>query len=110
MKLPNSEKARVAEQKLRDYLLSTTHPVGAAKARFFRSFGYKDDNSELLEQGLLHIARSKEIVQVTESPFGDKYVIDGQLQTPVGREVTVRTVWIIETEDDVPRLVTAHPG
>ena len=109
MRLPNSENARVAEQKLKDYLLSTTHPVGAAKARFFQEFGYHHDNAELLEQGLLHIARSQDAVRVTESPFGDKYVIDGRLPTPVGREVTVRTVWIIEVDDDIPRLVTAHP-
>ncbi len=110
MKLPNSEKALITEEKLRDYLLSTTHPVGAAKARFFRGFGYNEGNSELLAQGLLHIARSQEVIQTTKSPYGRKYAIDGHLQTPVGREVTVRTVWIIEVEDDVPRLVTAHPA
>jgi hypothetical protein len=110
MVMPNSEKAWVAEQKLRGYLLSTTHSVGEAKARFFRSFGYNDDNIELLERDLLRIAHLQEVVQVTGSPFGEKYVIDGELQTPIGRTVTVRTVWIIEAEDDIPRFVTAHPG
>lgn len=110
MKLPNSERAWIPEQKLRAYLLSTTHPVGQAKARFFRDFGFHDENVDLLESGLLAIACSQAVVQATKSPFGEKYVVDGELHTPSGRTVTVRTAWIIEAGEDAPRFVTAHPG
>jgi len=110
MKLPNSERAWIPEQKLRDYLLSTSHPVGRAKARFFRAYGFHDENVDLLERGLLAIARFQEVVGATKSAFGEKYVIDGELPTPSGRTVIVRTTWIIEASEDAPRFVTAHPG
>lgn len=70
MKLPDSERAWIPEQKLRDYLLSTTHPVGRAKAGFFRGFGFHDENVDLLESGLLAVARFQEVVEATKSPFG----------------------------------------
>ncbi len=110
MKLPNSERAWIPEQKLRDYLLSMTHSVGRSKARFFRKFGFHDENVDHLETGLLAIARFQVVVQATESSFGVKYVIDGELDTPSGRTVKVRTAWIIEAGEDAPRFVTAHPG
>jgi hypothetical protein len=34
MKLPNAERAEAPPEKLRDYLLSPSHPVGRFKARF----------------------------------------------------------------------------
>jgi len=40
MKLPYLESASVPSQKLTHYLLSPTHEEGAAKASFFKSFGY----------------------------------------------------------------------
>lgn len=39
MKLPRNREAIVPELKLTDYLLSETHPVGRAKAKFFRALG-----------------------------------------------------------------------
>ena len=87
-----------------------THPVGSAKAGFFRGHGYHDDNLELLADGLLQIARSEEIQDTAETPFGVKYVVDGPLQTPAGPLVRIRTVWIIETGETDPRFVTAFPG
>jgi hypothetical protein len=35
MKLPNGDRAMVHEAKVRDYLLSTDHPIGRFKARVF---------------------------------------------------------------------------
>ena len=40
MKLPRSLEAIVPERKLTGYLLSETHPVGRAKAKFFRALGF----------------------------------------------------------------------
>ncbi|MCP4660604.1 MAG: hypothetical protein GY856_34825 [bacterium] len=110
MKLPNAEQAWIPERKLRDYLLSTAHYVGRSKAKFFREYGFNDENVDLLRARLLDIARSKDVVQVTGSPFGEKYVIDGEIPTPSGVMVVLRTVWIIETGESFPRFVTAHPG
>jgi hypothetical protein len=109
MILPNREKAYIPTPKLYDYLLSTSHTVGKGKAKFFRGFGFNESNASLLESGLLSIARNEEIFTETTSPFGIKYTIDGSLATPVGTNVNIRTVWIIETGEDEPRFVTAHP-
>jgi len=39
MKLPDREKAYIPLLKIKDYLLSETHPIGKSKAKFFRSCG-----------------------------------------------------------------------
>jgi hypothetical protein len=49
------------------------------------------------------------VAETTETIYGKKYVIDGELETPNGDMIHLRTIWIIETGDDIPRLVTAHP-
>jgi hypothetical protein len=110
MKLPNRELTYVPREKLTGYLLSETHPDGKAKARFLRALGFDETNTDLLEQHLLVIARSEDVVDVLPSGYGTKYIIDGAIEAPSGRSATLRTVWIVETGQDRPRLVTAYPG
>ncbi len=110
MRLPNPDRAWIPREKLTTYLLSTTHPVGSAKAGFFRSFGFNDQNVELLEEELLLVAHTREVVAMTDSAYGTKYEVDGNLGTPSGRTVTVRTVWIVEAGERNPRFVTAFPA
>lgn len=110
MFLPNRYKAYVPSPKLSAYLLSETHPVGKSKAKFFRSFGYNETNTELLEYGLSSVAQTQPIREVTSSAHGTKYVIDGTLETPAGISVKVMTVWIIDTGKTDPRFVTAYPA
>jgi hypothetical protein len=56
------------------------------------------------------IARSEGVCQEMASDFGTKYVIDGELFTPVGSAVQIRTVWVIDSQDARPRFVTAYPA
>ncbi len=109
MELPNKSRAYVSENKITGYLLSETHIVGRTKAKFFRSFGFDETNVSQFEKGLVDIAQTESVVETTETIYGKKYVIDGELETPNGDMIRLRTVWIIETGDDVPRLVTAYP-
>jgi hypothetical protein len=44
------------------------------------------------------------------SPHGDKYIIEGVLETPRGTSPRIRTVWILETGETHPRFVTAYPA
>lgn len=110
MKLPNRENAQVPPSKLREYLLSETHPIGRSKARFLRALGFDDTNVNLLGQALIAIANSEDVKEVTSSPHGTKYVIDGMLETPSGNLTAVRTVWIIDGGQDRPRFVTVYPA
>ena len=41
MRLPNSDRAVVADAKVRDYLLSQSHPVGRFKSSFFVALGLR---------------------------------------------------------------------
>jgi hypothetical protein len=109
MELPNKSHAYVSINKITDYLLSETHIIGKSKARFFRSFGFDETNVNQFEQGLIHIAQTELVAEITETIYGKKYVIDGELKTPSGDMIYLRTVWIIETGDDIPKLVTAYP-
>ena len=109
MKLPNNENALISREKLIEYLLSETHPVGKAKARFFRSLGFNENNVDVFLNGLHSIAREGEVVQAIPSPYGVKYVVEGLLETISGGGIKIRTVWIVENDSDDPRFVTAYP-
>jgi hypothetical protein len=109
VKLPNRECAFIQPQKLIGYLLSETHSVGRSKAKLLRSMGFNEANLVMLEQALLAIAYSEEVQEVADSPHGKKFVIDGEITTPTGKIVQLRTVWIIDTGETNPRFVTAHP-
>ena len=109
MRISNADAAFVPPDKLTGYLLALAHPVGGSKAQFFRAHGFGETNTAELEVGLLAIARGAD-AEATESPHGVKYVADGDLPTPSGRSVRVRTVWIVEPTDPRPRLITAYPA
>lgn len=110
MQLPNRESAYIPRSKLIDYLLSRTHAVGKSKARFFYKFGFDETNGDTFEQGLRKIAQNYEITEQISMPYGEKYIIDGVLQTPRGSAINIRTVWIIEKGEINPHFVTAYPA
>ena len=109
MKLQNCENAYIPPAKLIDYLLSETHSVGKAKAKLLRSVGFDEANVQILKKGLLAIACSQDVVEVITTPHGVKYVIDGDMPTPIGLTIKTRTVWIIDKGQKRPRFVTAYP-
>jgi hypothetical protein len=109
MPLPNLDRAVVPEEKITGYLLSATHRDGRHKAAFFLRFGFRPDAWEELAAALLSHARAYDVAKEEPSPFGVRYVIEGALATPDGRAPPVRTVWFIDTGQEVPRFVTAYP-
>lgn len=109
MKMPGAEYAIVEDAKVRDYLLSTEHPIGRFKAVFFGALGYTRAGWKRLRFDLLQIAQSQEAALGQASQFGQKYEVSGTLRGPSGRSAGVMTVWIILRSEDTPRLVTAFP-
>lgn len=107
MKLPFAHRLRVDESKIVGYLLS--HASGQGKAAFFLGFGFLPENWITLAEALTKLAQSNPVVAEVDSPYGTRYSVDGELQTPSGRYPRVRTVWILERDSDEPRLITAHP-
>jgi hypothetical protein len=109
-KLPKAESAIIPREKVVNYLLSTSHPVGRSKAAYFRALGFDDTRSEVFEAALLQHAARSEVVQREANEFLEKFVVEGGLDGPTGSASRVRSVWIILNEDEAPRLVTAYPA
>jgi hypothetical protein len=106
----NASSARIEFEKITSYLLSDTHPVGRAKARFFQGLGFQASRPEALLASLLRVAREGEVLDQEITVFGTKYMVDGTLEGPAGISAPVRTIWILERDSVSPRLVTAYPG
>ncbi len=110
MRLPRNQDAVVPDEKITGYLLSESHPVGKAKARYFRRIGYSEKNVERLREDLIRIAVSSAVSEEVNTLLGIKYIIDGYVISPTGIRARLRTVWIIETGENLPCFVTAYPA
>lgn len=110
MKLPNIELAHIPREKIVDYLLSPTHRDGKAKHDFFIRFGFAREHWEQLADVLIQHAQSHEVQALFETLFGHRYVIEGIILCPDGRQPVILSVWFIDVGDNVPRLVTAYPA
>jgi hypothetical protein len=97
-------------EKIAGYLLSERHPVGQAKARYFKKVGYSEKNVLQLREDLIKIAVINAVSEEISTPFGIKYIVDGDVVSPTGITARLRTVWIIETGEKLPRFVTAYPA
>lgn len=101
--------AKVQEGKILEYLLSPDHPVGGDKAAFFLAVGYTREEWTRLRDDLLQLAGDGKVMAEHETQYGNKYTVDGSITSPTGRRIDVRTVWISDRPNDLPRLVTAYP-
>jgi hypothetical protein len=109
-RLPNADKAIIDRDKIRGYVLSSTHPVGRFKAAFFGRFGYSAEKWMEFEQRLRELILSQDVAAVEETQYGRKYVVEGSIGTPAGKALEVVTVWVILKEQSIPRFITAYPG
>ena len=69
MKLPARD-AIIPPDKLRDYLLSLTHPDGRTKAQYLRRLGYSQDTVVRLEADLREQVLSRDAQPVRTSLTG----------------------------------------
>jgi hypothetical protein len=109
VQLPNAHLAVVPERKVTHYLLNPSHPAGGSKALFLLRFGFSATEWQALAAALVTLAREHEVLETTATPFGRRYVVDGQIVAPDGTRLHIRTAWFIETNSNAPRFVTAHP-
>lgn len=110
MRLPGAERAVVDPAKVRDYLLSPSHPVGRFKAQFFVALGYSQDGWGLLAADLRRHAVEGTAQSGEASPYGRKFEVRGNIAGPSGRSAAVVAVWIILHGTEAPRFITAFPG
>ncbi len=109
MKLPNAHLAVVEREKITEYLLNAAHPDNGGKAAFFLSLGFDRNDWRTLAEAFRKLALDTDVTSRVESRHGQKYVVDGKMETPSKRSPSVRTVWIIDFGLETPRLVTAYP-
>jgi hypothetical protein len=109
MRIPNSDRAVIAPEKLRDYLLNRAHRRGSAKARLLLSCGYQANAWHVLEADLRALHLTAEVSMVKENAYGQRYEIRAPLVTPSGRVVVFESVWQIDIGTDVPRFITMYP-
>ncbi|MDE3099564.1 MAG: hypothetical protein KGJ88_08815 [Verrucomicrobiota bacterium] len=109
MKLPSANNAKVEREKIVDYLLNPAHPDNSGKAEFFEALGFRRKEWKPLAAAFLSLARQTEVAQSMKSPHGQKYVIIGRIESPVGKSPLVKTIWIVDSGLETARLVTAYP-
>lgn len=109
MQLPNASAAVIEPVKLHGYLLSSSHPIGRFKARFFSALGF----TALAWADLESAIRAQHLSQDAEpgpvEAHGQFYTIRAMLKGSTGSALVV-SVWLIRTGENVPRFVTAYPG
>ena len=110
MNLPNAQHIQIKKEKITSYLLSTSSSDGQSKAKFFLGFGFCIEQWQIFADALQLHGASHEVVSIIETSYGIKYIMDGSLETPDGRNPYVRTVWQIDKGSDYPRFITARPA
>ena|SRR3972149_3549119 len=108
-KLPNYGKAFIDPVKIRDYILSSLHPVGRFKAALFKMMGYTPEDWELFAEDIrkYHLPLDAEPIEKTK--YGQKYIITGAITGPNGKIVILRSIWIIMEGEEAPRFITIYP-
>jgi hypothetical protein len=109
MKIPNADKAVIAADKLRNYLLNVAHRRGGSKARLLVAMGYRADDWQRLEADLRTHHVPAEVDCETDNEYGKRYEIVAPLPGTRGQPGVFRSVWQIDTGTDFPRLITMYP-
>lgn len=108
MLIPNAEHAVVDIRKLRDYCLNPLHDDGKHKARLFATVGIAATDAEVLRDVLLQMVKTHEAQLGRRDAYGQRYTVDFSL-TWHGKQIMIRSGWMIEHETDTPRLTTCYP-
>ena len=109
MRIPNADLAIVKQEKITEYLLNPEHPDNGGKAAFFLKLGFSRADWNRLGDALRKLVLKAEVTESMETVHGKKYIVDADLENPIGKAASVRTIWIIDGGTDFPRLVTAYP-
>ena len=110
MKIQNIDRAVVSPDKIKNYLLSLSHPVGRFKAIYFNKLGYSLDNWEILVDAFIDILHNNKPKKLIKTDFGVKYEVSGKINGKQNKKYKIITVWIIIKGTNYPKFITAYPG
>jgi hypothetical protein len=108
MKLP-PQNIYVNPQKVRDYLLNINHPDGGPKAKLLLNFGFTPSDAPVPENAIVSHAMSNEVSATIATAFGEKYLIEGPFENPIGKALKIRSVWVKELNGEMINFVTLYP-
>jgi len=108
VRLPKPENALLPPEKVRDYLLSESHPIGRYKSAVFRSLGYEARIWQVLAEDLRKLL-ILDAEEAGSSEFGTKYAIRGTIRGPNGESGAIVSIWIVRNDENFARFVTAYP-
>ncbi|MDP8239701.1 MAG: hypothetical protein P9X24_11480 [Candidatus Hatepunaea meridiana] len=109
MKLPLKNHAVIPREKIVDYLLSFSHHTGRWKAMFFTEFGFTVDLWDDFAIALFQHANNNDVIRIKETVYGTKYIIEGIIETPDGRNPLIRAIWFVKENNTYPVFITAYP-
>jgi len=108
-KLPNADKAIIDPRKITGYALNTEHPVGGNKAKVFQSaLGFNQSNADELIKKIQQGVCENPATPGKCDEHGQRYTVDIPMTGPNGQTATVRTGWIIDSGQSIPRLATTY--
>ena len=80
-------------------------PRGKHKARVFATLGFTAENADALRAALLMTAASGDAQPAASDQFGDRYVLEFEIEGPRGKGI-VRSTWIVRRGERAPRLTS----
>lgn len=105
MKMPGGDAAIVDREKLTGYCLNPEHPRGRHKSRVLARLGFTAENADELRAALLSAAASADAQRTASDQFGDRYVLEFEIEGPRGKGI-VRSTWIVRRGESAPRLTS----
>lgn len=103
---PHVDRAILDLNKLANYCLSPAHPRGRHKARVFReALGIGANEAAWLRDALLEGVRTSEATELGKDSFGIRWRVDVAIARQ-NRRIVVRTLWILQIDEQAPRFVT----
>ena len=93
-------------RKLENYCLNPAHSRGRHKARVFReALGIGRADAIWLQSRLLESLESDDAVELGADSFGTRWRIDVAVARQE-RKAVVRTIWMVEADEDTVRFLT----
>lgn len=105
MKIPSD--AIIPMEKLTRYLLVPREYDD--KSKFLSLAGFALDNPEVLMETIRQLIEAYEAVEDGENEYGEFYRLDGVLDGPNGRKLSVVTIWLRWKSDGKFHFVTLKP-
>jgi hypothetical protein len=111
--LPNAQQVQIDPAKFDQYSMNPDNPRNLGKWRAFEEIGYdirdSDDRQAAAQQVMTQLRQSLPNNAATPSktsPYGARFEVRSMIQSPTGRTGTLVTIWQIDPNSTIPRLIT----